>query len=64
MDLSWTGPLHAVDPALRHFSGLGVRYPCDQRTPRRESRSQLEGFQAWDRHNPLPHIALSTIAPK
>ena len=24
----------------------------------------MEGFQAWDRHNPLPHIALSTTALK
>ena len=24
----------------------------------------MEGFQAWDRHNPLPHITLSTTAPK
>ena len=24
----------------------------------------MEGFQAEDRHNPLPHIALSTTAPK
>ena len=24
----------------------------------------MEEFQAWDRHNPLPHIALSTTALK
>jgi hypothetical protein len=24
----------------------------------------MEGFQAWDRHKPLPHIALSTTALK
>jgi hypothetical protein len=24
----------------------------------------MEGFQAWDRHNPLPHITLSTTALK
>ena len=24
----------------------------------------MEGFQGEDRHNPLPHIALSTTAPK
>jgi hypothetical protein len=24
----------------------------------------MEGFQAEDRHDPLPHIALSTTAPK
>jgi hypothetical protein len=29
-----------------------------------ESRSQMEESQAEDRHNPLPHIALSTTAPK
>jgi len=31
---------------------------------RSESHSQMEGFQAKDRHNPLPHIALSTTALK
>ena len=29
-----------------------------------QSHSQMEGFQAEDRHNPLPHIALSTTALK
>ncbi len=24
----------------------------------------MEGFQAWDRHNPLPHIAPLTTALK
>jgi hypothetical protein len=24
----------------------------------------MEGFQAWDRHDPLPHIALLTTALK
>ena len=32
--------------------------------PQSESRSQMEGFQAEDRHNPLPHIALLTTALK
>ena len=31
---------------------------------RSESHSQMEGFQTWDRHNPLPHIALSITALK
>ena len=32
--------------------------------PQSESRSQMEGFQAEDRHNPLPHITPLTTAPK
>ena len=32
--------------------------------PQGESHSQMEGFQGEDRHNPLPHIALSTTALK
>jgi hypothetical protein len=28
------------------------------------SLSQMEGFQAEDRHDPLPHITLLTTAPK
>jgi hypothetical protein len=32
--------------------------------PRSESHFQMEGFRAEDRHNPLPHIALSTTALK
>jgi hypothetical protein len=38
----------------------------DDRTcvPQSGSYLQMEGLQAEDRHNPLPHIALSTTAPK
>jgi len=32
--------------------------------PRSESHFQMEGFRAEDRHNPLPHIALSITALK
>jgi hypothetical protein len=32
--------------------------------PWSESHSQMEGSQAEDRHNPLPHITVSTTAPK
>ncbi len=34
------------------------------RHPPGESHSQMEGFQGEDRHDPLPHIALSTTALK
>ena len=30
--------------------------------PQSESHFQMEGFRAEDRHNPLPHIPLSTTA--
>ncbi len=39
-------------------------YDRGTRTHGGESRSQMEGFQGEDRHNPLPHIALLTTAPK
>jgi hypothetical protein len=41
-----------------------VKYPCYQRIRRGESHFQMERFWAEDRHNPLPHIALSTTALK
>jgi hypothetical protein len=42
--------------------GSEVKYPCDQRIRRDGSHSQMEGFQAWDRHNLLPHIGPSATA--
>jgi hypothetical protein len=32
--------------------------------PQSENHFQMEGFRAEDRHDPLPHIALSTTALK
>ncbi len=42
----------------------GISYSCHQRIRGCDSHSQMEGFQAWDRHDPLPHIAPSTTALK
>jgi hypothetical protein len=57
----------AIRPKLtRHFGaapGAGQMSLSPAHTPG-ESHSQIEGFQAEDRHNPLPHIALSTTALK
>ena len=66
MDLSWT----CGCPGASARSGSEVKYRCYQRihastrTPARREPLSDEGFQAEDRHNPLPHIALSTTAPK
>jgi hypothetical protein len=48
---------------LQRFPGAG-RISLLPACPRNESHFQMEGVQAEDRHNPLPHIALSTTALK
>ena len=53
----------AVDPALGAALGVRSKSPLPAH-PRGESHSQMEGFQAEDRHNPLPHIAQLTTALK
>jgi hypothetical protein len=54
----------AVDPgSLAVLNDLGSHIPVTSASAG-GSHSQMEGFQAWDRHNPLPHIALSTTALK
>ncbi len=54
---------------LRLIRRLALLWARGQKSPlpahlRSESHSQMEGFQAEDRHNPLPHIALLTTALK
>jgi hypothetical protein len=44
--------------------GMRSDIPATGAPPGSESRSRMEGFQAEDRHNPLPHIALSPTALK
>jgi hypothetical protein len=64
MDLSWTCRPPTVDfgtSALLRAWGQTTLLPAH---PLGESHSQTEGFQAEDRHNPLPHIPLLTTAPK
>jgi hypothetical protein len=62
----WT--FHEPDVGLRltrRFGaapGVEVKYPCYQRICLGESHSQMEEFQAEDRHNPLPHIGPYTTA--
>lgn len=67
------GVRRAAEPAaVRGRPGSGQRAtaipgpPGDAgaRAPASESHFQMEGFQAEDRHDPLPHIALSATAPK
>jgi len=52
-----------VDPALGVALGARSKSLLPAH-PRGESHSQMEGFQAEDRHDLSPHIALSTIALK
>jgi hypothetical protein len=64
MGLSWTCRPPTVDPALPGAApGMGQISLSPAHQPG-GSHSQMEGFQAEDRHNPLPHIALLTIALK
>ena len=42
--------------------GVGSNIPATSASTWGESHSQMEGFQAWDRHNPLPHIGPSATA--
>jgi hypothetical protein len=64
MDLFWTCRPPAVARGALALLRAGVKYPCYQRIRRGESHFQMERFWAEDRHNPLPHIALSTTALK
>ncbi len=61
MDLSWTCRPPAVDLALQRRSGRGSNIPVTSASAGRESLSD-EGFQAEDRHNPLPYIGPYTTA--
>jgi len=54
------GPV--LGSAVRRSRGLLVM--PGHAHPQSGSHFQMEGVQAEDRHNPLPHIALSTTAPK
>jgi hypothetical protein len=64
MDRSRTGRPPTVDPALRRRSaGAGQISLLPAHSPG-GSHFQMEGFQAEDRHNPLPHITPLTTAPK
>ncbi len=48
-------------PALLQACGRISLLPAHLQS---ESHPQMEGFQAEDRHTPLPHITLLTTAPK
>lgn len=63
MDLSWTCRPPTDDPAHRHRSGHGPNTPVASASAGRESLSDGE-VPGEDRHNPLPHLALSTTALK
>ncbi len=60
----WPGVGLRLTPALRRCSGARGQISLLPVHPRSESHSQMEGFQREDRHNPLPHIAVSITALK
>jgi hypothetical protein len=64
MDLSWTSRPPTADPALRVPARAWDQISLLPARPRGGSNCQMEGFQAEDRHNPLPHIGPYTAAVK